>query len=76
MIWIPSVLMEFSLRTFTREVKVMQSYFILEIKHGSFPSLCIGDNRETVLEYHSICTFVYIINFRNVLFDALYQAIT
>ena len=43
----------FSLRTFTREVKVVQPYFIvyMYIKHSSFPSLCIGDNQGTVLDY-------------------------
>ena len=38
----------FSLIKITRELKVVQPYFIVEIKHGSFPSLCIGDR--TVLE--------------------------
>ena len=40
----------FSLIKITRELKVVQPYFIVEIKHGSFPSLCIGDNHGTVLE--------------------------
>ena len=40
-VWIPSVLTVFSLRTFTREVKVVQSFFNKYIKHCSFPSLCI-----------------------------------
>ena len=40
----------FSLRTFACEVKVVQSYFIVEIKHGSFYSLCIVDNHMAVLE--------------------------
>jgi len=28
----------------------VQSYINKEIKHGLFPSLCIGDNHGTVLE--------------------------
>jgi len=27
----------------------VQSYFIIHIKHGSFSSLSIGDNHETVI---------------------------
>ena len=46
MIWIPSVLTIFSLR----EVKVVQSYTNKWIKHGTCPSLCIGDNHGIVLE--------------------------
>ena len=34
---------------FTREVKVVQPYCIVYIKHSSFPSLCIGDSQGTVL---------------------------
>ena len=49
MIWISGNV--FSLRIFTREVKVVQSYCIVYIKHRSFPSLCIRDNHETVLEH-------------------------
>ena len=37
-ILIPSVLTVFSLRTFTREVKIVQSYFNKLIKHSSFTS--------------------------------------
>jgi len=44
-IWIPSVLTVFSLRTFTHEVKVVQSYFIVKRNMDHF-LLCvyIGDN--------------------------------
>ena len=52
--WIPSVLTVFSIRTFTREIKVVQSYVYKYSfkKHASFLSLCIGDNRGTVLDYN------------------------
>ena len=40
----------FSLLKLTRQVKVVQPYAIVVIKHGLFPSVCIGDNHETVLE--------------------------
>ena len=43
-VWMPSVLTVFSLRTFTCEVKVMQSYSNTYIQQSSFPSLCTGDN--------------------------------
>jgi len=56
--WMPSVLTVFSLRTFTREVKVVQSYINKKLKHSSLPSVCIGDNHGTVLEqliiYHNL----------------------
>ena len=29
---------------------MLQPYFIVQIKHGLFPSLCTGDNHGTVLE--------------------------
>jgi len=45
-IWIPSV----PLIKLTRQVTVVQPYAIVVIKHGLFPSVCIGDNNETVLE--------------------------
>ena len=44
----------FSLRTFTRKVKLVRPYCIVEIKHESFLSFCIGDNHRTVLEFHII----------------------
>jgi len=40
----------FSYITFTWEVKVT-AIFYRRIKHGLFPSLCIGENYQTVLEY-------------------------
>ena len=49
-IWIPSILTVFSLRTFSCEVKVVQSYINNNSNTVSFPSLCIGDNHGTVLE--------------------------
>jgi len=55
-IWIPSVLTVFSLRTFSREVKVVQSC-INNVVYSSFPSLCIGDNYGTVLE-----SFIFILS--------------
>ena len=51
MVWIPSVLTVFSLRTFTREVNVVQSFFNKYIIHCSFPSLCIWDDHGTFLEF-------------------------
>jgi len=46
-IWIPSVLTVFSLRMFSREVKVVQS---LTLNETQFLSLCVGDNHRTGLE--------------------------
>jgi len=63
-IWIPSVLTVFSFRTFTREVKVVQSYFNKYIAYSSFLSLCIGDNHGTVLEYIIFINFYTILRCR------------
>ena len=49
-IWIPSVITVLSLRTFTRDVKVVYSNLTSKKKNGLFPSLFIGDNHGTVLE--------------------------
>ena len=63
-IWITSVVIVYLLRTLTRDVKVVQPYFIVFIKHGSFPSLCIGDNHRNVLEWYIYTSKVCIRIFR------------
>ena len=40
----------------------MRPYFIVKIKHGSFPSLCTGDNHGTVLDYAVIHNYVSVTN--------------
>jgi len=58
----------------TRMIKVT-TIFYCQVKHGSFPSLCIGENHETGLEYlytntnHIICWNRYCFKWDVVLFS-------
>ena len=62
-IWITSVVIVFLLRTLTRDVKVVQPYLIVFVKHGSFPSLCIGDNHRNVLEWYIFILQKYVFEY-------------
>jgi len=50
-IWIPSVLTVLSLRTFSRDVKLVQSWFNSEYTTVSFIRKHLGNIHGTVLEY-------------------------
>jgi len=62
-ILITSVVIVCLLRTLTRDVKVVQPYFIVFIKHGSFPFLCIGDNHRIVLEWYIFILQKYVFEY-------------